>query len=59
MGKAKKQIIYAAIYIGLMVAIPALPLKGLVFVGGVIRGITEGIASNVDMGWLDFLNPYK
>lgn len=59
MRNVRRQVVYGAIYIGMMVAIPALPLKGLVFIGGIIRGVTEGLASNIDLGWLDFLNPYK
>jgi len=54
----KRQIVYGAIYIGLMVAIPGLPLSGLKFIGGIIRGVVEGVAGSIDIDW-SFLNPFK
>ena len=54
----RRQVIYGAIYIGLMVAIPGLPISGLKFIGGIIRGVVEGVANSISIDW-SFLNPFK
>lgn len=54
----RRQIVYGAIYIGLMVAIPGLPISGLKFIGGIIRGVAEGVAGSISIDW-SFLNPFK
>lgn len=55
----RRQIVYTAIYVGLVVVIPELPLKGLVFIGGIFKGVIFGVKDSIDIDWTDFLNPFK
>jgi hypothetical protein len=42
----QRKVIYGVIYIGIAIAFPALPLQGLKFIGGMLRGGIEGTASH-------------
>jgi hypothetical protein len=54
-----RKIIYGLIYVGVALAFPALPLQGLKFVGGVLRGAVEGTANGSAQLAKDQLHDWK
>jgi len=66
----KRKLVYNLIYIGVAFAFPALPLRGLKLIGGIIHGATDATKeyakNEVEKGAdslkdhiLDMLNPFN
>ena len=54
----KRKIIYAVIYVGIAVAFPALPLRGLTFIGGILTGGLSGMGKTIKDEFWKEINPF-
>ena len=54
-----RKVVYGLIYVGIAIAFPTLPLQGLKFIGGILRGAVEGTAHETTQFAKEQLHDWK